>query len=86
MASLLRSRLNLSARRVPSLHASANSVRCVQRRLASDQASGSTNIPVYLPALGAVSLALVVYLVSSIFVGVVCIKVMTINSVLAPYT
>ena len=71
MASLLRSRLNLSARRVPSLNASANSMRCVQRRLASDQASGSTNIPVYLPVLGTVSLALVFYLVSSVIDSIV---------------
>ena len=42
----------------------ANSVRCVQRRFVSDQASASTNIPVFLPVLGSISLALVVYLVS----------------------
>ena len=64
MASLLRSGLNICARRVPTLNVSANNARYVQqRRLASDQAAGSGS-SVVLPTVGAVSLSLVVYLVS----------------------
>lgn len=65
MASLLRSGLNICARRVPSLHASANNVRRVQRRLVSDQASGSGNSMV-MPIVGTISLALVIYYVSTV--------------------
>ena len=69
MASLLRSGLSICARRVPTLNVSANTTRYLQRRLASDQASGSgSSDSMVLPALGAVSLSVVIYLVSSLLV------------------
>jgi len=68
MASLLRSRLNICARRVPILHTSTNNVRCVQRRFASTESSGS-NIPIYLPVLGLCSFGVASYFVSLVFVG-----------------
>lgn len=69
MASLLRSGLNICARRVPTLHASANNARCVQRRLASNQPTGSSSSMV-LPVVGSISLALVIFYVSSVFVTI----------------
>ena len=71
MASLLRSGLSICTRRVPTLNVSTNTTRCLQRRLASDQASGSgSSDSMVLPALGAVSLSVVIYLVSSLLVEV----------------
>lgn len=66
MASLLRLGLNICARRVPTLHASANNARCVQRRLASNQPTGSSSSMV-LPVVGSISLALVLFYVYDVW-------------------